>query len=90
LTLLAAALFFAHSAVAQQAAPGEHPAVPQRPLMLQPPTLDFGSSLEPNPRPAPTAQKDGECAPAWPCQLRLFGVIDKTGGVGLKGPVLSW
>jgi hypothetical protein len=89
LALLVAALFAAHSAVAQQAAPGERQAVPQRPLILQPPAPDF-SSPGPNPRPASAARKDGECAPAWPCRLRLFGVIDKTGGVGLKAPVLSW
>jgi hypothetical protein len=88
--LLVAVLFSAHSVVAQQAQPGERQAVPQRPLMLQPPAPDFGSSPAPNPRPAPATQKDSECAPAWPCRLRLFGVIDKTGGVGLKGPVLNW
>jgi hypothetical protein len=30
------------------------------------------------------------CAPAWPCRLRLFGVIDKNGGVGLEGTALTW
>ena len=30
------------------------------------------------------------CAPVWPCRLRLFGVIDKNGGVGLEGTALTW
>ncbi len=30
------------------------------------------------------------CAPAWPCRLRLFGVIDKNGGVGVEGTALTW
>lgn len=30
------------------------------------------------------------CAPAWPCRLRLFGVIQKNGGVGLKADALNW
>ncbi len=36
--------------------------------------------------------RDGRqgCAPAWPCRLRLFGVIDKNGGVGLEGTALTW
>ncbi len=36
--------------------------------------------------------RDGRrgCMPAWPCRLQLFGVIDKNGGVGLKGAVLTW
>ena len=32
----------------------------------------------------------GGCAPAWPCRLQLFGVIQKNGGVGLKGVALTW
>ena len=38
------------------------------------------------------ADRDGRrgCMPAWPCRLQLFGVIDKNGGVGLKGTALTW
>jgi hypothetical protein len=34
--------------------------------------------------------RDAGCAPAWPCRLRLFGVIEKYGGVGLKATALTW
>ena len=88
--LLVAALFCAGSASAQQAVPGDRQAVPQQLLKLQPPAPDFAASPARSPGVARGAGEKSECAPAWPCRLRLFGVIDKTGGVGLKGPVLSW
>jgi hypothetical protein len=88
--LLVLTLFSAHPAAAQQAPPGDRQAVRQKPLILQPPAPDFTSLPMLNQRPASGVQKDSECAPVWPCRLRLFGVIDKTGGVGLKGLVFTW
>ena len=88
--LMVAAFVFLHPAVAQQTAAAAHPAVGRPPLILQPPAPDFAPAPAPNPRLAPNVSQQSECAPAWPCRLRLFGVIDKTGGVGLKGPVLNW
>jgi hypothetical protein len=57
---------------------------------LQPPPADFAVPPAANPRlPAEPDRKNG-CAPAWPCRLRLFGIIEKNGGVGLKGTALTW
>jgi hypothetical protein len=87
--LLAGALLFAQPATAQQAVLSDRQAA-QRPLMLQAPALDFRSAPAISPRSTVGPRQESECAPAWPCRLRLFGVIDRTGGVGLKGPVLTW
>jgi hypothetical protein len=77
-------------AAAQQAAPGS-PAVP-RLLNLQPPPADIVPP--PNRAVGTTGDRDraaGEdCAPAWPCRLQLFGIIQRNGGVGLKGSALTW
>jgi hypothetical protein len=86
--LVAAA--WAAPAAAQQGVSGS-PAVP-RPLNLQLPPTDIGQP--PNRDGGLSADRDqayGEgCAPAWPCRLRLFGVIPRNGGIGLKTNALTW
>jgi len=76
-------------AEAQQAAPASGSL---RPLNLQPPPPDIG--IPPSREAGVSADRDqGQretCAPAWPCRLQLFGVIQRNGGVGLKGTALSW
>jgi hypothetical protein len=92
---VAAALIAGAAWVAPAAAPqagSASPAVP-RPLNLQPPAAaEIGQP--PNREPWVSADRDqaaGEgCAPAWPCRLRLFGVIQRNGGVGLKADALNW
>jgi hypothetical protein len=77
---------------AQQATPASPAAPGQQPLMLQSPPADIAMPPGYDPRLAVDrfgGTGDG-CDPAWPCRLRLFGVIDKNGGVGLKGTALTW
>jgi hypothetical protein len=87
--VVAAASVCAVPATAQQSAPGgARPA--GRQLVLQPPPADFGSPPISDPRLTAGPEPKGDCAPAWRCRLRLFGVIGKNGGVGLKGAALTW
>jgi hypothetical protein len=85
-----AAVVWSEPAAAQQAAPGAGPRVRQRPLILEPPPSGFGTAPAAGPRLAARPDHSGACAPAWPCRLRLFGTIERNGGVGLKGTALSW
>ena len=66
-------------------------AQPTRPLRLQVPPVDLRTPPDHNPGlgTAPDHRSEG-CMPQWPCRLRLFGVIERNGGVGLKGTALSW
>ncbi|MGH7045306.1 MAG: hypothetical protein ACREE2_02810 [Stellaceae bacterium] len=52
--------------------------------LTTPPNNDPGLATAPD-----RAGRD-DCEPTWPCRLRLFGVIQKNGGVGLKGTALTW
>jgi hypothetical protein len=52
--------------------------------IARPPSADPWVAVDPD------RAGGGGCAPAWPCRLQLFGVIQKNGGVGLKGVVLTW
>jgi len=71
-------------------------AQPTRPLRLQLPPVDLTTPPDNDPQRlanGPDRFRDENCAPAWPCRLRLFGtlgVIDKYGGIGLKGTALTW
>jgi hypothetical protein len=60
-----------------------------RPLVLQPPPADLGAPPPGSPLLALPRSAD-DCAPAWPCRMRLFGFTGKYGGVGLKAPALTW
>jgi hypothetical protein len=86
---LAAAAAGAPTAGAQQPPAGQDSPISRRPLILHAP-----AELDPAPAalrpPAVKPPPDRDCAPAWPCRLQLFGGISKYGGVGLKGPALSW
>lgn len=64
----------------------------QRPLMLALPPADPAAPRYDDPRLAAGPDNDGPggCAPIWPCRLQLFGVIERNGGVGLKGTALTW
>ncbi|HEY3911001.1 MAG TPA: hypothetical protein VGM07_14065 [Stellaceae bacterium] len=66
-------------------------AQPTRPLRLQVPPVDFRTPPDNNPGlgTAPDHRSEG-CMPEWPCRLRLFGVIERNGGVGLRGTALNW
>jgi hypothetical protein len=57
---------------------------------LQPRPTDLSPATVTDPRLGVTPDPNGDCAPAWRCRLRLFGIIEKNGGVGLKGAVLTW
>ena len=64
-------------------------------LRMQLPPVDLTTPPENDPQRLATPDRAApdDCAPAWPCRLRLFGTlgaIDKYGGVGLKGPALTW
>jgi hypothetical protein len=59
-------------------------------LELQPPAADFAAPPANQPRLSARPDPNANCAPAWPCRLRLFGIIEKNGGVGLKGTALTW
>jgi hypothetical protein len=59
-------------------------ALPPPADLARPPGDDPWVAVEPD-----KAAGEG-CAPAWPCRLQLFGVIQKNGGVGLKGVALTW
>ena len=74
---------------AQQATPGATLVLHQPWLVLLPPPADIGAVPVFGRPPDQPGQAAG-CAPAWPCRLRLFGVIEKSGGIGLKAPVLTW
>jgi hypothetical protein len=79
-------------AQAQQATPASRAVAAQRPLILQSPLADIAAPFSYDPRLSADrfgGTRDG-CDPAWPCRLQLFGVIDRTGGVGLKGTALTW
>jgi hypothetical protein len=70
-------------------------AQPAQWLRLQPPPVDLTTPPDNDPQRLATPDRAApdDCAPAWPCRLRLFGTlgaIDKYGGVGLKGPALTW
>jgi hypothetical protein len=77
---------------AQQATPAPGAAAGQRALNLRPPPADIAAP--PNSGPLLSAGRDGgtpdACNPAWPCRLQLFGVIERNGGIGLKGTALTW
>jgi hypothetical protein len=79
-------------AQAQRATPASGAAPGQQPLMLQSPPADI--AMPPGYDPRLGADRFGGtgdgCNPAWPCRLQLFGVIDRNGGVGLKGTALTW
>jgi len=79
-------------AQAQQAMPASGATPGQRPLILQSPPADI--AMPPGYDPRLGADRFGGtgdgCNPAWPCRLQLFGVIEKNGGVGLKGTALTW
>ena len=74
---------------AQQATAAATPVLHQQRLVLQPPPADIGAVPVFGRPPDQPGQAAG-CAPAWPCRLRLFGVIEKSGGIGLKAPILTW
>jgi hypothetical protein len=61
-----------------------------RRLDLQPPPDNSAASRMVDPRLAGKSNRGDACAPAWPCRLQLFGVIQKNGGIGLKGTALTW
>ena len=64
---------------------------PTRPLRLQVPPVDFRTPPDNNPGLATAPDRGSEgCVPEWPCRLRLFGIIERNGGVGLKGTALNW
>jgi hypothetical protein len=88
--LVAAELVSLMPAAAQQVATSGASAMRQRPLLLQLPLPDFGSPPAAGPRLAAGPDQSADCAPAWPCRLRLFGFTGKYGGVGLKGAALTW
>jgi hypothetical protein len=79
-------------APAQRATSASAAAAVQWPLILQPPSPDIAGLPGDSPRLA--ADRSGGtgdgCNPAWPCRLQLFGVIEKNGGIGLKGAALTW
>ncbi len=71
------------------------PAQPAQWLRLQLPPVDLTTPPDNDPQRAAMPDRAGpdDCAPAWPCRLRLFGTlgaIDKYGGVGLKGTAPFW
>src|SRR5271169_6484513 len=79
-------------AQAQQATPASRAVAAQRPLILQSPPADIAAPSGYNPRLGAdrlSGTHDG-CEPGWRCRLQLFGVIDRNGGVGLKGTALTW
>jgi hypothetical protein len=88
--LLAAAC--ALPAQAQQTMPASGAPAAGRPLMLQAPPSDIGTPPNDDPRVAadPDEGKREGCIPAWPCRVQLFGVIERNGGIGLKGIALTW
>jgi hypothetical protein len=83
------AALLAQPAAAQQAAPGAGRAAAPHPLNLQPPAPDPPPAVG-APRLVPGSPEAQDCVPAWPCRLRLFGEIEKYGGVGLKATALTW
>jgi hypothetical protein len=87
---LAAAAAWAAPAAAQQAGSDSPPAL--RLLNLRPPAPDIAIAADRDARLSADPDQGGVegCEPAWPCRLQLFGVIDKNGGVGLKGTALTW
>jgi hypothetical protein len=85
--LLAVGLALPGPAAAQEAKLGGVASAPPGRLILQLPVEVGVLPVDPRPR---RPEKDSECAPAWPCRLRLFGVIEKDGGIGLKGTALTW
>jgi hypothetical protein len=62
----------------------------QTPLVLQLPPANFGTLSATSPRLQARPDQNTGCAPQWPCRLQLFGIIQKNGGVGLKGIALTW
>jgi hypothetical protein len=85
--LLVLGLASAGPAAAQEAKLGGVASAPPGRLILQPPAQVGALQVDPRPR---RPVEDSECMPAWPCRLRLFGVIEKDGGIGLKGTALTW
>jgi hypothetical protein len=77
-------------------APPAARAQPDQQLRLQLPPIDLTTPPDNDPQRflnGPDHFGNENCAPAWPCRLRLFGtlgVVDKYGGVGLKGTALFW
>jgi hypothetical protein len=84
------AALLARPAAAQQAAPGAGRAAAPHPLNLQPPPAPDPRPAAGAPRLAPGSPEAQDCVPAWPCRFRLFGEIEKYGGVGLKATALTW
>jgi hypothetical protein len=62
----------------------------QTPLVLQLPPANLGTLPATSPRLQARPDQNRGCAPQWPCRLQLFGIIQKNGGVGLKGTALTW
>jgi hypothetical protein len=88
--LLGALMVSAAPAIAQQVGSANSPATRRPTLNLEPPSADLASPPAAGPRLAAGPGRSGDCAPAWPCRLRLFGFTGKYGGIGLKGPALTW
>jgi hypothetical protein len=92
---LATALVTAACGLPAQAQPPMSPSgspAAQHPLIFLPPPADIGRPPTNDPwlMAQPHQGDPSSCAPAWPCRLRLFGVIEKNGGIGLKGTALTW
>ncbi len=62
----------------------------QTPLVLQLPPANLGTLPATSPKLQARPDQNRGCARQWPCRLQLFGIIQKNGGVGLKGTALTW
>jgi hypothetical protein len=62
----------------------------QTSLVLQLPPANLGILPATSPRLQARPDQNRGCMPQWPCRLQLFGIIQKNGGVGLKGTALTW
>ena len=54
------------------------------------PPANLGTLPATSPRLQARPDQNRGCVPKWSCRLQLFGVIQKNGGVGLKGTALAW
>lgn len=86
--VLAAAIAAAGPADAQQRPPSGGASAGR--FDLRPPPADFGAPPRAGPRLGPAPEPAAGCAPEWACRLKLFGEIEKYGGVGLKTTALTW
>ncbi|GEM_PF-1662503 len=85
--LAAAALAAAAAAQPNLPGPGNPVGGPRLVLQLPPPAPPAATA---GPRVGPAPEHGRDCAPTWPCRLRLFGWTGRDGGIGLKGPALNW